>query len=177
MEGDRVSADRFRDLMSCFPTGVAVVTAVDSGGQPRGMTCSSLASVCLDPPTLLISLRTGSPTLDAVVGRLEFSVNLLHAHGRPSAEVFASPVVDRFAAVRWKPSRRGLPWLVDHSAASADCRVAGYVPVGDHTVVFGEVLEVGIDWGRNPLIYGKRQYTAWQQAAVDSQLPTARRRK
>jgi flavin reductase (NADH) len=172
-----MTADRFRDLMSCFPTGVAVVATLDINGQPKGMTCSSLASVCPDPPTLLVCLRTDSRTHEAVAKRLKFSVNVLHSQGRTSAHVFSSPVADRFAGVRWQPSRRGLPWLVNDAAAIADCRVIDRVPVGDHTVVFGEVLEVAVDDESNPLIYGKRQYAEWHFAPATPCLLTVRRRK
>lgn len=170
MESDpvpgEVSGGRFRELMSNFATSVSVVTALDGDGRPQGMTCSSLASVCLDPPTLLVCLRTGSPTLAAALAGQEFAVNLLHAGARSAAELFAARVPDRFAEVRWKPSRRGLPWLLDEACASADYRVAGRIPVGDHTVVFGELLDARIDDRSNPLVYGKRQYTAWQQIAL-----------
>src|SRR5439155_979792 len=49
--------DRFRAMMSAFPTGVAVVTTTDADGRPHGMTCSSVCSVTLEPPTLLVCLR------------------------------------------------------------------------------------------------------------------------
>ncbi|MGW7793609.1 flavin reductase family protein, partial [Streptomyces tricolor] len=61
-----MAADDFRDLMSRFPSGVTVVTARGPGGEPVGMTCSSVASVCTDPPTLLVCLRSDSATLAAV---------------------------------------------------------------------------------------------------------------
>jgi flavin reductase (NADH) len=174
---DGVSAEGFRDLMSCFPTGVAVVATLDLRGQPKGMTCSSLAAVCLDPPTLLVCLRTDSRTQAALARRLTFSVNVLHAQGRMSAQVFSSPVEDRFAGIRWQPSPHGLPWLVDDAAAIADCRVTDQVPMGDHTVVFGEVIAVAVDGDSSPLIYGKRQYAQWRPDPVTPWLPAARRRQ
>ncbi|WP_037934652.1 flavin reductase family protein, partial [Streptomyces sp. SPB78] len=51
-----------RPLMSAFPSGVGVVTALDENAVPRGMTCSSLASVALDPAVLVVCLRAGGPT-------------------------------------------------------------------------------------------------------------------
>ena len=49
-----------RDCLGCFTTGVAVVTALDLGGRPAGLTINSLASVSLDPPLILWSLRRDS---------------------------------------------------------------------------------------------------------------------
>ena len=59
----RVTAADHMALMSSYPTGVAVVTAIDDDGNPHGMTCTSLASVALNPPTLLVSFQRTSGTL------------------------------------------------------------------------------------------------------------------
>lgn len=154
----RASPGDYKDLMSAFPTGVTVVTSIDKSGRPRGMTCSSLSSVTLVPPTLLTCLRTGSATLDAVMDHGGFAVNLLHAQGRRAAELFSSTVGDRFSLVRWRPSCSGLPWLVADAFAVAECIVSGMVEVGDHTVVFGEVKEVVMAHG-TPLLYGMRRFS------------------
>lgn len=154
------SADEYRDLMSAFPTGVAVVTSIDESGRPRGMTCSSLSSVTLEPPTLLACLRTGSATLRAVRHHGGFAVNLLHARGRGAAELFSSAVEDRFGVIRWQPTCSGLPWLVADAFAVAECTVSGTAEVGDHTVVFGAVDEV-VMARETPLLYGMRRFSAF----------------
>ena len=51
--GGAAAAD-FRAFMCTFPSGVAVVTAEDTGGRPFGMTCSSVSCVAMSPPTLLV---------------------------------------------------------------------------------------------------------------------------
>jgi flavin reductase (DIM6/NTAB) family NADH-FMN oxidoreductase RutF len=147
--------------MSSFPTGVAVVTGTEPNGAPCGVTCSSLSSVALDPPTLLVCLKTDGRTLDAVRAREWFSVNLLHARARATAEVFSSPVAERFAHVRWRPTgTAGLPWLYEDALAVAECAVTGLYAVGDHTVVLGEVAGVDLRPGV-PLLYGMRQFSVW----------------
>ncbi len=156
----RASPEDYRDLMSAFPTGVAVVTSIDESGRPRGMTCSSLSSVTLAPPTLLACLRTGSATLGAVRYHGGFAVNLLHARGRRAAELFASAEQDRFGLIPWRPSYSGLPWLVADAFALAECTVSGTAEVGDHTVVFGAVDEV-IMALQTPLLYGMRRFSAF----------------
>ncbi|MEV7230043.1 flavin reductase family protein [Polymorphospora sp. NPDC051019] len=156
-----VAADDYRLLMSSFPTGVAVVTSIGADTSPRGATCSSLSSVTLAPPTLLVCLTTRSSTLEAIRARGCFAVNLLHARARRTAEVFASPVDDRFAHVRWQPTAaEGLPWLVADALAVAECTVAGLFPIGDHMVVIGEVTAVEIS-SDVPLLYGMRQFSVW----------------
>jgi 3-hydroxy-9,10-secoandrosta-1,3,5(10)-triene-9,17-dione monooxygenase reductase component len=48
-----------KDAMSCFTTGVTVVTA-RTQGQDWGMTCNSFNTVSLDPAMVLWSIRKTS---------------------------------------------------------------------------------------------------------------------
>ncbi|MCX2926909.1 flavin reductase family protein [Streptomyces sp. NEAU-W12] len=155
----------FRALMSLFPTGVAVIGAMDGAGRPWGMTCSSLCAVSLSPPVLLVCLRSGSPTLAALERTGAFSVNLLHHSARDVAELFASGDPDRFRRTAWHlPDEIAAgPHLRDAAHAVGDCRVDGVRQVGDHTVVFGRVTRVSVAAGpeRVPLLYGLRRYAVW----------------
>jgi len=154
----------FRSLMSQFPSGVAVVTSLDEDGQPWGMTCSSVCSVTPSPPTLLICLRDSSPTLNAVLKRETFTLNLLHDNARAVAELFASGAPDRFDQILWDISpAAGGPHLSQYAHAIADCRVTRTETVGDHVVIFGEIFGVSERQGDMPLLYGMRQYSSWPQ--------------
>lgn len=155
----------FRGLMAGYPTGVAVVAAFDPEGQPRGMTCTSVCAVSLEPPILLVCIRNGSPTLEAILKRAAFTVNLLHVGAEPTARLFASGEPDRFDSVRWYAGPDpGGPYFPDDAHAIADCKVHRAEPVGDHTVVFGLVLRISEHQADTPLMYGLRQYAAWPTA-------------
>jgi flavin reductase (DIM6/NTAB) family NADH-FMN oxidoreductase RutF len=154
-----------RAMMRRFPTGVAVVTTLDGSDAPRGMTVSSLCSVSLDPPTLLVCLRVGSPTLDAILTSGRFAVNLLHGDASAVADLFASGEPDRFERVYWEhdptcPEAAG-PHLRHDAYAIADCRATRAERLGDHVVVFGEALRVTERPECSPLVYGQRQYRPW----------------
>jgi flavin reductase (NADH) len=157
------SAVDIRPLMACFPTGVAVVTAFSEDATPCGMTCSALCSVTLDPPTLLICLRRGSFTLDAVLFGRAFAVNFLTSQARPTAELFASAGGRRFDRVQWSRADGSCagPHLVEDAHVVADCSVADSRPVGTHDVVFGLVTRVTWLQTPQPLLYGMRRYTSW----------------
>ncbi len=147
--------------MSRFPTGVSVVTTVDRKGTPQGATCSSLSSVTLSPPTLLVCLRTGGGTLDAVRETGRFAVNLLHEDAERAAKVFAAPSVDRFAEVPWRAwLPYGLPHLHRDAFACAGCRVAAELLIGDHVIVVGTVTHITMSGGM-PLMYGMRRFLSW----------------
>ncbi|ETK34064.1 flavin reductase family protein [Microbispora sp. ATCC PTA-5024] len=157
-----VEPDGFRAVMATLPAAVAIVTAAAADGRPWGMTCSSVCSVTLTPPTLLVCLRTASPTLAAVVSGRAFSVNLLCARSYPVAELFASAAADRFDRVRWRrPTGTGGPHLADDARAVLDCRLSESAEVGDHMVVFGEVRAIRRLSDEPPLMYGYRRYAPW----------------
>ncbi|MEU6825506.1 flavin reductase family protein [Streptomyces atriruber] len=149
----------FRDMMASFPTGVSVVTARDGNAEPRGMTCSSLCSLSVNPPTLLTCLRSGSPTLGAVVDSGAFAVNLLHGEADWVAALFASGAPDRWERVAWRPfGRTRSPALVEAAHAVAECTVERTHPSGDHVIVVGAVRSVERYRHGSALLYGFRRY-------------------
>lgn len=149
----------FRHLMASFPTGVAVVTAPAEDG-PRGMTCSSLTSVCLKPATLAVCLHTASSTRAAALRHGRFAINLLNAGAEHAARVFSTDVPDRFALVGWRDSGTGLALLVDDACAYAECSVRDSVEVGDHTMMFGTVTDSRV-LPVAPLVYARQSFRCW----------------
>ena len=151
-----------RAFFGACPTPVAVVTAFDAAGRPCGMTCNSVSSVSLRPPTLLVCLDTRSRTLGAVVGAGAFAVNYLAAGAAAVARVFATSREDKFTGVPY--SDGAAPVLLDGVVSWARCTVVGALPGGDdHTVVLGEVCETGA-YDAPPLVYFHRSYFGWTAA-------------
>lgn len=156
-----------RRMMATFPTGVGIVAAVGRDRRPWGMTCTSIASVALEPPCLLVCLRKGSPTLDAVTEHGGFALNLLRSDARADAELFASGAPDRFQRVRWTMGLGAQgPHLRDIAHSTADCRLLRQVSVGDHTVVFGEVTGITEHSEARPLMYGLHEFTQWPDSVL-----------
>lgn len=155
-----VPAEDFRSFMRGHYAGVAVVTSRDAFGEYHGLTCNSVTSVTLSPPTLLVSLHLDSGTLDAVRASSGFVVNLLHSGGRGCAELFSSPSTGRFERVPWRPSPvLALPHLVEDAGSFAECRVSDTMAVGDHALVLGHVI-TAVEGAAPPLLYGGRGYVA-----------------
>jgi flavin reductase (DIM6/NTAB) family NADH-FMN oxidoreductase RutF len=165
-ERSTVDTDEFKALMSTFPSGVVIVTTADRLGTPWGLTCSSLCSVSLVPPLLLVCIRRGSRALATITERGLFAVNFLHFEGREAAEVFASAAASRFSHVPWQRTPQlALPSLSDHAHAVAECRVKELYKLGDHCVVVGEVAAIQTMRSAPPLLYGLRRYATWTEGA------------
>ncbi|MEU8772388.1 flavin reductase family protein [Streptomyces sp. NPDC048606] len=154
-----------RPLMAAFPSGVSVITTIGADSEPRGMTCSSLASVALSPPTIVLCLRTESPTARTVLETGHVAVNLLHENARLVADLFASGAADRFQRTEWRlPLGAGGPHLTEAAHAIADGEVTHAVEFGTHTAVFVRVTRVSQHDDVDPLLYGKRRYARWTDA-------------
>ena len=161
-----VDLDLFRALVGSFPTGVTVVTTVDSTGTPKGLTSNAFSSVSADPPLLLVCVDKRSNTLPALQETKAFVVNFL-AEGRGDlSNKFASRDPDKFAGITWTASERasGAPILADDVLAYAECTTYQEIDAGDHWIFLG-LIEGGAASDGSPLTYYKREYSTWYSTA------------
>lgn len=160
------SPERFKQALSCFATGVTVITARagPSASVPNpqgfiGLTASSFNSVSLNPPLVLWSLGLGARSLPAFLAGSHYVVNVLAASQRELCERFAYAPGDRFAGIDWQPGACGLP-ILDGCLAWFECRHRSRYEEGDHIIFVGEVERCGIGAEQPPLIYqGSRLQT------------------
>lgn len=158
----QIDGETFRRVMGAFPAGVAVVTAHDAWGRPRGLTTTAVTSVSLDPPLLLVCVDLNSRTLPAIRHTGGFAVNIIDARFADVAMVFASKVDDKFADLDWRLGVHGSPLLHDHSLAWAECRTERELVLGDHVVFVGEIVHGGTHVEeRFPLTYFRRGFGRW----------------
>jgi flavin reductase (DIM6/NTAB) family NADH-FMN oxidoreductase RutF len=161
-----VDLQTFRFVMGSFASGVCVVTTADEAGVPRGLTCSAVCSVSVDPPLLLASVASRSGTLAAIVRTGRFGVNMLGSQGRSVSQLFASGADDKFERVRWQRGpATGAPVLAA-TVAHAECVVHATVPAGDHTLVVGRMVSGSTDQERAPLTYFRGGYAQLLRAAT-----------
>lgn len=141
---------RFRQAISRFSTGVAVITTRTPQG-PAGMTASAVASLSMDPLQLLVCIGSKLPTCKAIVESGSFAVNVLGEGQEHLAKHFATRRMDKFAGVALREDS-DIPVLAD-AIAHFVCSVAAALPGGDHTIVVGDVLKCDHTPGTNPLVY------------------------
>lgn len=137
---EKASAGIFRQAMGRLVSGVSVVTA-EVGGKAHGMTVSSLISVSLEPPLLLVSLTAGSRTTKAVCQAGRFGVSILSAGQELIARRFAASGTDHFAGLPTAYGDHGVP-IVPNALAHFECTSSQVITAGDHLLVIGEVLGV-----------------------------------
>jgi flavin reductase (DIM6/NTAB) family NADH-FMN oxidoreductase RutF len=163
-----VSEDEFKAAMARLTAGVVLVTAYDPDDGPRGedvgMTATAFLSVSLDPPMVLVSVRSGSRMDELLERRPLWAASLLTEAQRQTAGRFAmrGRLSDRLL-FQDLPHRRGRTSgapLVEGALASVECRTEQRVQAGDHTLVIGRVLETTLSAvdGTGPLAYYRGRY-------------------
>lgn len=151
-----VDAAQFRQLLGRFATGVSVLTARDARGHPQGMTASSIASVSLEPPLLLVAVDRANDMHAALRATTHFVVNILADDQEALARRFAAETTNRFDGVGYRENRHGIP-LLEGALAHIECAKHAEAPGGDHTVFIGLVTG-GEVTERRPLLYFRGGY-------------------
>lgn len=166
----------YRAAISRFLTGVTIVTTRHEG-VAQGITASAVASVTLEPPTLLVCLNRQSGTCHAMSHSGHFCVHMLADDQLALAQHFASKMPDKFAKLPhaatsgsdhpgYRDSTLGNP-ILDGVIAYLECRVTTHTDVGTHRIFFGEVLEVSANDGA-PLAYFRGQFASLGGGKADS---------
>ncbi len=157
-----IDAFEFRQTMSSFATGVAVLTTTHEG-QRFGMTINSLTSVSLDPPQILVCINRGSATGESIKKSGIFAVSLLANDQTAAAKSFVGRDAARFDAIRCTDDAAcGAP-LVDDALAGIACRLANIVESGDHEILIGDVAHC-VRGGGDPLVFFGGKYGGFQPA-------------
>ena len=92
-------AGAFRRSLGAFATGVTIVTARNSLGEPVGVTASSFNSVSIDPPLVLWSLAKKAQSHGIFTESGHFAIHVLGAHQDEVSNRFAKSGTDKFAGV------------------------------------------------------------------------------
>jgi len=143
--------------MGHFATGVTLVTTAHNG-QVRGMTANSFTSVSLDPLSVLVCVNREAITYGVLEGGQVFAVNILARDQEALSRACARPDTPEaeLQGVPYHPGTTGAP-ILDHAVAYIDCRVAGSMDFGTHTIFVGEVEDAGAEGGA-PLLYYLSKY-------------------
>ncbi|HVC78047.1 MAG TPA: flavin reductase family protein [Candidatus Micrarchaeaceae archaeon] len=157
-----IEAQRFRDVMASFPSGVVILTAFGEDGQPRGLTVSAFCAVSIMPPLALACIDKTSNTLAAVQHTGGFTANILAAGREELARRMATKLTSKFEAIAWRrpSSRIGGPILENDTSGYAVCALRDTIEAGDHWILIGLVTEGAHRESVKPMIYSRRLYDA-----------------
>jgi flavin reductase (DIM6/NTAB) family NADH-FMN oxidoreductase RutF len=146
----------FRRALGTYATGVTIITTRTAEGECVGLTVNSFSSVSLDPPLVLWSLSSRSPSLQAFADARHFAVNVLAADQVPLSQRFSARIPDKFAGVAWAEGLGGVP-LLSGASAHLECANSLRHQGGDHVVFIGQV-ERFVYEHKPPLVFCHGRY-------------------
>src|ERR1700692_292566 len=126
--------------MARVPAGGVVVSARTENAY-RGMTASSLVSISVDPPWVLVGLERQAATRAAVLEGKAFNVSVLTRSQEFIADRFAgrAPAIDdAWLQVPHRLGTNGIP-LLEGCVAWLECSLVATHPAGDHDICIGRV--------------------------------------
>ncbi len=155
-----MEAQRFREVMASFPSGVVVLTAFGEDSLPRGLTVSAFCAVSLEPPLALACIDKTSNTLPALQHAGGFTANILAAGREQLARRMATKLTDKFDGIAWRrpESDHGGPILEQDAVGYAVCTLKQTIEAGDHWILIGNVIDGDHDPSRSPMIFSRRGY-------------------
>jgi 3-hydroxy-9,10-secoandrosta-1,3,5(10)-triene-9,17-dione monooxygenase reductase component len=125
-------------------------------GLPVGFTCQAFTSLSLDPPMVALAPAKSSTSWPKIARAGRFCVNILAAQQEDLCLSFAVSGGDKFAGTNWHVGAHGAP-VLGGSLAWIECRLDAIHDAGDHELVVGTVLDLGLNDG-NPLLFYRGRF-------------------
>lgn len=149
---------QFRVAMRRLAASVAIVAARGEHG-PVGMAATSVTSLTVDPPAVLICVNRATVLHGLLVPTAPLSVNLLSRHQQDVSAAFGggTPQEERFRIGDWREGPGGVPELAGAQANLA-CVIDAMLAYGTHSIVIARVLSAQVSAEVAPLIYQDGAY-------------------
>jgi flavin reductase (DIM6/NTAB) family NADH-FMN oxidoreductase RutF len=157
---ETADAQNFASLFRAQPGGVAVITA-DDGSGPVALTATSVSSVSIAPPMLVLSASDRSSAAPTIVAAETLVVHFIDVCDLELAKLAATSGADRFGDPRrWSRLPTGEP-IYDSVARKVRVRTIERIRAGGATVLIARALDVHstIAPDSHPLVYHDR---AWR---------------
>jgi flavin reductase (DIM6/NTAB) family NADH-FMN oxidoreductase RutF len=153
-------AAAFRHAMRELASGVSVIAA-GRDDEWTGITATSVSSLSLEPPTILVCVNRSSSLAPFLQRYWHFSVNVLSSSQREIANRFAGrggiQGRDRFLSGRWQTLVTGAPVLVD-ALTSIDCKLEEIIERHSHLIVLGHPLAIRTAGASDALLHWRGEF-------------------
>jgi len=151
-------ADSLKAALRRLASGVSIV-ALDGEDGPMGMAATSITSLTMDPPAVLVCINQAASIHSRLSRGRTVSISILSSHQRDVAAAFGGAVAreQRFEVGDWSVGGAEPPLLEQAQA----CLVGAIDEIGrygTHSIVIVKVRSVRLGQGGSPLIYQNGAY-------------------
>ncbi len=148
--------NKFRLGMRKFVYSVSVVSNVYEG-KINAITVSSVTSVSLNPPSLVVSVNKHSSMHATLIPNSIFCINMLTANQQAIAELCSDPKQSAKRAENFELSDKDTP-LLTNAFLNIICKVDQIFEYHSHSLVIGIVQDVKSLENQESLIYQDGNY-------------------
>ena len=153
-----MNSRQYRDALSRYATGVALVTTITEDGEAIGANDKfvffpyrlSRSWYC----GVLVKIRHDSG-ITSTVGT--FAISVLSSEQQDLAKRFATPLDDKFADLTWRPGLGGVP-VIDDMSVVFECQNRNQHDAGDHIILVCEVKSFS-ECEIAPLVYCNHEFS------------------
>ena len=130
--------DNFRQAMRRYIYSVSIMSNKDDNGNSNAITVSSVTSISMDPPSLLICINKTSRIHDSLQIGSKFCINLLKKDQEELSNICSDEesYEERFNNENWDTEE--IPFL-SNAQANIFCKVDKLTSYHTHTIVVGLV--------------------------------------
>ena len=130
--------DNFRLAMRRYIYSVSIMSNKDDNGNSNAITVSSVTSISMDPPSLLICINKSSRIHDTLQIGSKFCINLLKKDQEELSNICSDEesYEERFNNKNW--DTKEIPFL-SNAQANIFCKVDKLTSYHTHTIVVGLV--------------------------------------
>lgn len=141
-----MDADAKRTSLRMIPYGLYVLTAAVEAEKAAAAAVTWVTQASFEPPLVVACVRVDSFVHDVVEEAGAFALNVLAKDQEEIAVQFFKPNEPEGMTIggySFQFGEAGCP-LLDDAPAYIECKVAGALKEGDHTVFLGEVVGAGV---------------------------------
>ena len=152
-----MTKEQFLIAMRSLAASVSVISARDATGKTYAMTASSVTSLSIDPPAILVCVNKEASIHDTLVEDVSLCINILQKNQQEIANLCSSKDLElqRFENDFWDVS--DTPFLKD-AQANIFCKIDQTVSYHSHTIVLAKALKAESKGEFNTLMYGDGGY-------------------
>ena len=149
--------DNFRLAMRRYIYSVSIMSNKDNADNPNAITVSSVTSISMDPPSLLICINKSSRIHDTIQLGSKFCINLLNSNQQNLSNICSDEDMydQRFKDKNWNLD--DIPFL-QNAQANIFCKVDKLTSYHTHTIVVGLVEEANYADEISTLTYVDGEY-------------------
>ena len=149
--------DNFRLAMRRYIYSVSIMSNKDNADNPNAITVSSVTSISMDPPSLLICINKSSRIHNSIELESKFCINLLNNKQEDLSNICSDEDMydQRFKDKNWNLD--GIPFL-KNAQANIFCKVDKLTSYHTHTIVIGLVEDANFADEISTLTYVDGEY-------------------